>query len=119
MEITIRCLLIFYSVLGFGALLTTIIKLLSNKKDSIVQKNLSQQFKKPSLWSIGHFLLYYLIGDQCPNMWIFVIFTSVIWEIIEFRSKTYVGSWLDLIFNFSGYYLGYNIQIKARYVLGE
>ena len=76
-----------------------------------------------TIYSIYHFLIYFIIALFYPNKWILILIISILWEILEiflnFGNKNilFVGSdyWdeipinkiVDIIFNLAGYGAGH------------
>ena len=83
-----------------------------------------------TLYTITHFVIYFIISLYYPNKWIIIIILSVVWEILEmllhiaYDKILHVGSnyWdeismnkiVDVIFNLLGYGAGHLFQ---KYIL--
>jgi VanZ family protein len=74
-----------------------------------------------TFWVITHFILYFILGLICPNRWIFIIITIIIWEVYELI-KSIKNNWynekvkkiFDVIADISGYYLGMYVLIILK-----
>lgn len=49
-----------------------------------------------TLYSITHFLIYFLISLYYPNKWIIIIIISIVWEILEILLNIYNKHILNL-----------------------
>ena len=69
-----------------------------------------------NLYSIGHFLQWFLIGHFLLNNWYIFFILSIGWELLEiilpykFAAETYDNKILDIIINYLGFYLGNYIR---------
>ncbi len=85
-----------------------------------------------TLYTITHFLIYFVISLYYPNKWIIIIILSIVWEILEiilnigYNKILNLGSdyWdeipinkvIDVIFNLLGYGAGHLYQ---KYILNQ
>ncbi len=85
-----------------------------------------------TLYTITHFLIYFIIALYYPNKWIIIIIISIVWEILEillnigYDKILHFGSnyWdevpmnkvVDVIFNLLGYGAGHLYQ---KYILNR
>jgi hypothetical protein len=83
-----------------------------------------------TLYTITHFLIYFIIALYYPNKWIIIIIISIVWEILEmllhiaYDKILHVGSnyWdeipmnkvVDFIVNLLGYGAGH---LYLKYIL--
>lgn len=70
------------------------------------------------LWSVGHFLLWLIIGRFVSKNWFLFFFISIGWEVFEnllpyeIAQETLPNKLSDVLINFVGFYIG--IQIRKR-----
>ena len=83
-----------------------------------------------TLYTITHFLIYFVISLYYPNKWVIIIILSIVWEILElflniaYDKILHIGSdyWdeipmnkvFDVIFNLLGYGAGH---LFHKYIL--
>ena len=69
-----------------------------------------------NLWTVGHFIMWLVIGRLFLKNWFIFIFLSVGWEIIEYLIPYDIAkeSWgnkiSDLITNTIGFYIGNKLR---------
>ena len=77
--------------------------------------------KKPrlTLWSITHFITFYIMGKLCPNQYLRYFMIGILWELFEkiygnltndevyWTSNGLRGQGYDIIMNMLGYHLSH------------
>tara|TARA_B100001115_G_C15840844_1_gene421530 strand:- start:2058 stop:2303 length:246 start_codon:yes stop_codon:yes gene_type:complete len=74
-----------------------------------------------NIWSIGHFLQWFVVARYVFRNWYLFFLLSLGWEIIElflpyeFAKETFENKISDILVNFLGYFLGnYLWEIKNK-----
>ncbi len=83
-----------------------------------------------TLYTITHFLLYFIISLYYPNKWVTIIILSIVWEVFEmllnigydkifniisdYWDEVPLNKVVDIIFNLLGYGAGHLYQ---KYIL--
>ena len=74
-----------------------------------------------NIWSIGHFLQWFVVARYVFRNWYLFLLLSLGWEIIElflpyeFAKETFENKISDILVNFLGYFLGnYLWEIKNK-----
>lgn len=74
-----------------------------------------------NLWTVGHFLMWLVIGRYFLKSWLVVIFLSITWEAFEYyipyeiAKEAWINKFTDLIANSLGFYVG--LKIRKYYEL--
>ena len=69
-----------------------------------------------NLWSIGHFLQWFIIGRYVLKSWYIFLLLSIGWELFElilpydFAREVWQNKVSDIMVNCCGYYLGVAIN---------
>ena len=73
-------------------------------------------FYNENLWTVGHFLMWMVVGRFLFKSWLIMIFLSVAWEALEYYLPYEIAKepWLNkftyLIANSLGFYVGLKIR---------
>ncbi|RAH15638.1 MAG: hypothetical protein CMB56_002135 [Methanobacteriota archaeon] len=74
-----------------------------------------------NIWSIGHFLQWFVVARYVFRNWYLFLLLSLGWEIVElflpyeFAKETFENKISDILVNFLGYFLGnYLWEIKNK-----
>ena len=109
------------------AFLTSIFIILFIKKLSFLDTPIDVGILKGSkltLWSITHFITFFIIGKLCPNNYVFFFLLGVCWEIFETiygKYKNDIKYWTgngidgqinDIVMNTLGYHFSHIININ-------
>jgi len=70
------------------------------------------------MWSLVHFIIYFVAGLLIPNENLFVIFLSISCEIFEYFAG-YRCKMSDIFINFAGYIFGSMININSFNTIGN
>ena len=70
------------------------------------------------MWSLVHFIIYFISGLLIPNQYLFVIFLSISCEIFEYFAG-YRCKMSDIFINFIGYFLGSLIKIDSLNIITD
>tara|TARA_B110000438_G_C15385279_1_gene466585 strand:+ start:108 stop:428 length:321 start_codon:yes stop_codon:yes gene_type:complete len=82
---------------------------------NIAQLNLEKYMNillNEHLWSIGHFVLWLIVGRFILKNWFIFIFISFGWEVFEYylpyeiAKETMTNKFTDIFINCIGFYLG-------------
>ena len=71
-----------------------------------------------NLWSLGHFVQWFVVGRSLLTNWYLFIILSVGWELIElalpyeFAKETWDNKISDVIVNCLGFYIGMALREK-------
>ena len=96
-----------YIALCLGAFISTAsILYLYPQPGTKIQIKFKDQFYPLSWWNFSHFLFYAILGYFYPGRWILITIQSITWEVFEFQSTFFKGNWLDLLYNWGGYFFG-------------
>ena len=73
-------------------------------------------FYNENLWTVGHFLMWMVVGRFLFKSWLIMIFLSVAWEAFEYylpyeiAKEPWFNKFTDLIANSLGFYVGLKIR---------
>ena len=73
-------------------------------------------FYNENLWTVGHFLMWMVVGRFLFKSWIILIILSVAWEAFEYylpyeiAKESWFNKFTDLIANSLGFYVGLKIR---------
>ncbi len=83
-----------------------------------------------TLYTITHFIIYFIMSFYFPNRWFLIIIFSIVWEIFEsflhiaynkilklesdYWHEVHINKLFDIVFNLSGYGAGHLYQ---KYIL--
>jgi hypothetical protein len=113
----------------YYAFFTSVVIILFIKKLSFLDKKIDKGVLKGSkltLWSISHFITFFIIGKLCPNNYVFFFLLGVCWEIFETIYGTYkkdIQYWTgngidgqinDIIMNTLGYHFAHIINTNIK-----
>ena len=69
-----------------------------------------------NIYSVGHFLQWFLVGYKVLHSWPIFFIISISWEFLEtilpfqFAVETIENKFSDIIFNCLGFYIGNNLK---------